>query len=596
MRIMAGRVIVLGFDALVLPLVKEFVGRGLLPNFEFLMKNGAIAEAMSVLPPYTPTNWATIATGALPGQHGAGNWDDSTVWDSIDRIPDSTFDARALSADTLWAAAARQGISSLLLAYPGSYPTDNPNVTVVAPLYRGLTGHAWAHGQEYEIEIPREDSPVILMNEAERAQLVVPTEDGHHAMNGGHDQVPLFYVIRKKDRLWISAEDTILCELMLGRWSNWCELPKKGTDTACVRFRLVQELPTSIRVLRSEIYPKSGFTYPLDYSSVVYRDLGPGFEHPAVFKRSDLQSFEAVQDELKDQINWYFRIAQHAALYRPWRLYMHHWHWLDTAQHSYLADFDPDGDSPQDPIAVTIISRSYQIADDLLGKFLNIMTPDDHLLIVSDHGHVPNRRIASVERRLVEAGLAYFDPERLPAEVIDRRRSRVYTLSPHQLAINLENRNDTGIVKLRDFFRIVREARDALLDWKDPATGDRVVAYALINDDQSLLGYFGPRRGDVLFLFNQGYGWGTPNGHSTIGPGDGSANHGSQLPTAKTMRSSNLATIGAIGPRISVSYERDSSVKGYLSLLDVAPLIAELLGIPTPKDCRGAVPVDFLKY
>ena len=560
---MPGRVMVLGFDALILPLVNQFVGQGLLPNFEFFMKHGAIAEAMSVLPPYTPTNWATIATGALPGKHGAGNWDDSTVLDPVGRIPHSTFDASALGADTLWAAASRAGFGSLLLAYPGSYPaTDSSNVTIVAPLYRGLTGHAWAPGQEYEIETPRENSQVVLMNDEERVQLVVPTEDGHQAADEYNGPVPLFYVMRKKGRLWVSASDSLLCELVLGRWSHWCELPVRGAETACVRFRLVQEFPTRIRVMRSEIYPKSGFTHPLDYSSAIYRDLGPGFEHATVFKRSDLESFEAVHDELQEQVDWYFRVAQHAALYRPWQLYMHHWHWLDTAQHSYLADFDPGGDTPQDPIAVTILSRSYQIADKLLGRFLSLMTPEDHLLIVSDHGHVPNRRIASVSRRLVEVGLAFFDSERLPEEVLDRRRSLVYMLSPHQLAINLQNRNDQGVVKRQDYTRVLREARDALLDWKDPAGGDRVVAYALTGDDQSLLGYFGPRRGDLLFLFNEGYGWGIPSGHLTIGSADGSSNHGSQLPTVKTRRTSNLATIGAIGPQI-----RSNPPIGYFGIL-----------------------------
>ena len=112
---MAGRVMVLGFDALILPVVKDLADRGLIPHFRFFLEHGAIGEALSVVPPYTPTNWATIASGALPGRHGAGNWDDAAVDDPIGRRRRSTFDARTLAGDTLWAAASRAGLGSVLL-------------------------------------------------------------------------------------------------------------------------------------------------------------------------------------------------------------------------------------------------------------------------------------------------------------------------------------------------------------------------------------------------------------------------------------------------------------------------------------------------
>ncbi|MGH2354678.1 MAG: alkaline phosphatase family protein [Chloroflexota bacterium] len=40
------------------------------------MADGTTNEAMPCLPCYTPSNWATLATGAWPGTHGATNWYD----------------------------------------------------------------------------------------------------------------------------------------------------------------------------------------------------------------------------------------------------------------------------------------------------------------------------------------------------------------------------------------------------------------------------------------------------------------------------------------------------------------------------------------
>ena len=59
---MSKRVVVLGMDALVLPLIKRFVKEGVLPNFARMFQEGSRSYALSVVPPYTPTNWATIAS------------------------------------------------------------------------------------------------------------------------------------------------------------------------------------------------------------------------------------------------------------------------------------------------------------------------------------------------------------------------------------------------------------------------------------------------------------------------------------------------------------------------------------------------------
>lgn len=210
--------------------------------------------------------------------------------------------------------------------------------------------------------------------------------------------------------------------------------------------------------------------------------------------------------------------------------------------------------------------------------------------IISDDDHVPNRRIASIARRLVEVGLAVFDARQYPHDVIDRTWSAVYVLSPHELAINLQRRNEGEVVSPVDYEAILQQALDALLDWKDEETGQRPVAYVLPASLQPLLGYFGERIGDILFLYNPGYSWGIPQGKQAIGPGDDTTNHGAQLPTTRTNRTSNLATVMALGPIVRSGYERSVAMEGYVSLTDIAPLVAYLLGIPEPRQCRGTVP------
>ncbi len=593
---MSGRVIVLGMDALVLPLIKRFVAEGALPNFQRLLNDGSYSYALSVLPPYTPTNWATIASGALPGRHGAGNWTDVTVSDPIGRKARSTFDARALHADTVWNAASRAGLHTMLVTYPGSYPTKFAGVTIVAPLYRGLTGHVLASGGEYDIDLSSGQRIKLPVKSQSSGPLLLPTEDGHQELYPeGLEHFSGFEISRDNQTIAIYWHDAPLVVLAENTWSAWTTIPDGHGGQASVRFRLLNMTDHKVHLIRSEIYPIQGFTDPPSYADEIYRAVGPFFEHPAAINRESEEAVNALLEELQDQVDWYIGVAKHSAENRPWDLFMTHWHWIDTAQHNFLTGLDPEPGVDPDERAVSIIRKSYQLGDRLLGGFLGQMKPMDHLMVVSDHGHVPNRRIASVTRRLVETGLAVFDEKRLPSQVIDRTRSKVYLLSPHEIVVNLEGRNDGGIVPQTEYQVVAEAALDALLDWKDPETGKRLVAYALERSHQQILGYFGSRVGDVMFLYNSGYSWGTPQHNMSVGPSDGSSNHGAQLPTTTTERTANMATLMALGPSIRSGYERRAEDLGYVSLTDITPLISHLLGIVPPIDCRGAVPRDFLQ-
>ena len=590
------RVLVMGVDALVLPLVKRFVQEGQLPNFGQILAGGACSYALPVIPPYTPTNWATIASGALPGRHGAGNWNDVTPNDPLERVPISTFDSRTLHADTLWAAASRSGRSSLLITYPGSYPTSLPGVTVVAPLYRnGLAGHSLARGGDYWLPLSDGDQAVFALETKERGNLLRPTADGHEEVEQPlPESLPLFTAVRQEAGVRILWGSQDLGFAAAGTWSSWATITWPSGQRASVRFKVLAMETARVHLLRSEIYPVDSFTYPPDYARDLFQVVGPFIEHPATVRRDDDLALTAIFEEIRDQVDWYGGVVRHAAQHRPWALAMMHWHWVDTAQHAFLAGLDPEPGVAPSPRSEDALRESYRLADRLLGHMLAILEPEDHLIVVSDHGCVPNRRIASITRRLVEQGLVVLKEGGGPRETVDATRSKVLPFSPHELVVNLAGRNATGIVPPEEFERVRDAAIDALLDWRDPGNGKRVVGYAFPKEHQALLGYWGDRCGDVMFLFNSGYSWGTPSESGSVGRANGISNHGPQLPTTVTDRSANMATLIAYGPRIRQGYERPYNALGYVSLTDVAPLVAGLLGVETPRDCRGAAPRDFL--
>jgi hypothetical protein len=130
------------------------------------MEKGSISKALPCLPAYTPTNWATIATGAYPGAHGAGNWDDRSPGDPSDRKPLSTFDSRTITAETIWQVAEREGKRSLIAAYPGAFPSRLKNGFVIVPLQRGLVSHKILSGAVYSTEEGEPKAIQVLLKDA----------------------------------------------------------------------------------------------------------------------------------------------------------------------------------------------------------------------------------------------------------------------------------------------------------------------------------------------------------------------------------------------------------------------------------------------
>ena len=108
-----------GMYGLITPMVKIFAAEGCLPNFERMLKEGTVNQTFPSFPVWTPTNWATLSTGAHIGTHGATRW--RVQMSSGDRV--SSFDGRALSAERIWNALERTGRKGVAVHYPAATPS-----------------------------------------------------------------------------------------------------------------------------------------------------------------------------------------------------------------------------------------------------------------------------------------------------------------------------------------------------------------------------------------------------------------------------------------------------------------------------------------
>jgi predicted AlkP superfamily phosphohydrolase/phosphomutase len=628
------RAIVIGLDSTPLELIQRFAKEGALPNLAALMKRGAANRALACIPAWTPTNWATLATGAWPGTHGCANWDDRAPGQATDAKRISTFDSRALSAETIWEAAEREGLTSLVMAYPASSPSRLKKGMVVAPLRAGLVSNAVAHGCEYAAGYESPGAVHISLTPARgwrnlpgatAFEAAIPLAGGHKpdAIEDGHERrragkrtaADTLYLLlvqpggqRKPVAMLCAAKNAArpFAVIKPGQWSQWLILTMaagRGQRRASVRFELhhADINRPAVSLIRSEMHPVEGFTEPEQLSAELISEVGPYIEHPAMGAISEWAYHPTVYEELGYQVDWQAKAARHLLRTRGWDIFYNHWHFPDNAGHHFLGRADPRSPAYNPAHAKECLDSMrevYQIADRLVGGFMKLAGPNTYFLVVSDHGNAANRFHAHLPRRLAEVGLIASlkepGPSAGPLLEVDWDRSKAYYLGGAHICVNLRGREPHGTVPSRDYERVQEEIIDALYDWKDPETGERAVALALKKRDAHLIGYWGDRCGDVIFTYNSGFAWVDPGQGRSIGRGTGTANHGPQVPTAAMSLSSNLATFIIAGPRIRRGYRRNENRLGFTRLVDVVPTLCHLLEIEPPRHSQGCVLYDLM--
>ena len=88
---MAKKICLFGMDGFIVPMMRKLDADGHLPNFCRLIAEGSVNATAPSFPVWTPTNWATLSTGAHSGTHGASRWSVDRSGERID-----SFDGRAV--------------------------------------------------------------------------------------------------------------------------------------------------------------------------------------------------------------------------------------------------------------------------------------------------------------------------------------------------------------------------------------------------------------------------------------------------------------------------------------------------------------------
>ena len=151
------------------------------------------------------------------------------------------------------------------------------------------------------------------------------------------------------------------------------------------------------------------------------------------------------------------------------------------------------------------------------------MDEDTLFVIVSDHGGTPDKyRRVAIEEPLVAAGLlVYKQDEATGKQVIDWAKTQAAPVGLGNVYLNLKGREPTGIVEPDEYEATQRTVIDAILDYRDEATGERPFTLALTRRDAEMLDKWGELIGDVVYAlraeFDGAHGYHMPTSRLGIG-------------------------------------------------------------------------------
>ena len=244
----------------------------------------------------------------------------------------------------------------------------------------------------------------------------------------------------------------------------------------------------------------------------------------------------------------------------------------DEMDHAWL------GQARQDPRYATWRRWGYQLVDRAVEAYVGLTGPTDHIVFVSDHGMSPVTHEVRVNQVLRDAGLVAVDAQGR----VDEQRSQVAFGRNCLFVHTTEWRG--GVVPPSRRESVVAAASTALCAINDPRDGQPVVTAVLSSEaDRVRFGFGGPNGYDACVDVRPGYLLSTRlDAGPVVRPVARPTGEHGFLPTRPDMHGILIAG----GPRL----ER-GGVWPLQRAIDVAPLVADLLGIAPPRDARGRSPL-----
>lgn len=513
------RVLILGFDGMDFAVARDLMAHGRMPHFSSLAAQGSFAPLATSVPPQSPVAWSTFTTGLDPGAHGIFDFihrDPATMTPYLSttrttpagrivnlgrwRFPLSSASIESLRHGApFWEALEKHGIRTTVMRMPANFPPsgsatrelsgmDTPDIVGTYGQFSLFTsdpqwprlsdlGGGTVHGVSAS-------SGVIQGVLSGPEQPFLTDRSAMQMPFAAHVDSTRRYVL-----IEIGGERRLLRP---GEWSDWVPIrfdvaPAQSLPAMC-RFFLQQidphfELyvsPLNLDPVSPALPISSPPAYAGELASATGRFSTLGMPEETKALKAGVFSVDEFLHQAREMQRENLTQFRYSLDHFENGLFFHYFGNLDQVSHMLWRARDPQHpayDAVADAPYARVIDDLYVEFDAIVGEARQRLRPDDLLVVMSDHGFTSWRRAFNLNTWLRNEGYVVASVPGDPSlGQISLSRSRAYGLGLNGLYVNLENREQHGVVAPEQRDRLLAEITERLLQTKDPATGKAVVA------------------------------------------------------------------------------------------------------------------------
>lgn len=523
----AGRVIILGFDGTEPSIVDAMLAAGQLPNLARLRDTGCYQRLASSNPPQSPTAWSSFATCTLPGNHGIYDFlrrNPQTyapglgfgVTKPAELDPEGAVTKRAEFTNlrkgaSFWSVANAAGKKCKLLTVPYAYPPEDLADSLVlagldTPDIRGTQSTYFAFSDQFaQAENVAGGVHLPLKFDGDVATVNVPGV--RKPASKEFVEVPVKITVDRAAHTAAIEVQGKSVNLVSGQWSEWLEWTFDVTPKYSVKAvsrAYLMEAAEKVRIYMSclQIHPRAPMiriSTPDAYSARLadryglYKTVGWAYDTKAL--QQDEQTDDMFLRDERQTVDFYERLVLDELAAGSFDLLIAGWTFTDRVAHMFWRFRDPkhplySADGAQQ--YGRAIEDTYARMDQIVGRAMEKLVPDDLFIVMSDHGFKSFRRAFSVNTWLVRNGYLAVKGQTDPAAAFtdekflqgfDWPNSRAYGLGLGSIYLNLAGREGQGTVTPEQAPALVAEIKQKLLEVVDPETDEKVFAAVYLKSE-----------------------------------------------------------------------------------------------------------------
>jgi predicted AlkP superfamily phosphohydrolase/phosphomutase len=602
--------------------------QGKLPNLKKLMDRGAYGYSIPTFPSHTPTNFATLLTGAWPSSHGVADGPMRAEGAPLARPSVGGFRSTARKLPAIWSVLESSHDKIILLSMPGSTP---PELQPGGITIRGRWG-GWGadlpsvlfepHTAERVEALGREARLFMLGEELTRFVEKTPPEpwrlpsdtealwevtlEAHgfsvHALAVDTDQDGT------PDSLRFSQDRAAaLADLAEGEWSEWIptELTWKDKKVSSnVRLNVVRlkddghfRVRLLVDALNRFVTEPATVAEPLKKAAGPMVDFVDNFPAQLIHYPEDKDTFLS---EVRQSLAWHKSAVpalyeQHHPdvfvhdIYTPNQMLTSRW-WmgaLDPASQRY-GDYS---DAEREKLWAEV-HELYQGLDAILGEAMKAAGDDALVVFSSDHGAAPMNRNVRLNNHFAEQGwLSVTEDPKTGAPIVDWDASKVVFLQMYSVYIDPEGLGGNWTRASGEAYEALRTQVIASLEALQDADGTHPVASVVRWEDAGEQRRIpADRIGDLVVSNQPGFGWSeetTGDGQTFITPL--ATGYKQAIEPGSTQAVWTPFVIA--GPGVKAGAVLSEPIRH----IDQLPTLLTALGLPIPDHVQGRVLTEILE-